>query len=202
MKCECGMVIGSNYITHSKSIYHNNYTTINKMMEEGKTISDIAKVLNITRERVRQLLPKGIKTNYSKHNQAVIRNKKAIEERPELRSLKEWAIVYDLKIDYLSVASNTYTFKIRSININGYKCIIKTRTKNGNYICIYENKESSNYDFSLYYIKDLDTWLVFPKGIVIGKTMFSLEPKISGGHSNRHDYVNYINAFYLLKEEK
>lgn len=206
-RCTCGMILKVPNERHQQGVFHQKARLILELLETDITHSQIAERLEISRERVRQIverleLPSGrdraIATSFN-------------------RAVHDWTL--DPLIQKLTLAIKPYGLLVspvptanilslghnkRLVIINGWVCRLLRATWRSDlrHVCI-RSPYPIQGDFVLYYLAAKDMWFVVPVQYLPSiSTGFSLDPKLPGGKNRRHDWLDYENAWDLLKDTK
>jgi hypothetical protein len=206
MTCECGFpVAGRNRRDHRLSVYHRHYRRIkNLLSRDSLSFADIGERVGITRERVRQIAQQlGRATGRERREQhAMDKRMSAWHERKGHREL----IAKCKELGYTVTPSRYDTrlgwrFEDRIVVINGWRAhIVYIRTKD-RYLVFRRSVVRADFHLGVspigFFIFPAKVWKTFPEG-----TSFSPIPSLIGHrgvtHSDRHDYLNYLEAWKLL----
>jgi hypothetical protein len=207
MTCECGFpVAGLNRLDHRLSVYHRQHRRIkNLLSKDSLTFAEIGEKLGITRERVRQIAQQlGMATGRERlYQHAMEKRMSAWLERkgyPEL-------IAKCKKLGYTVTPSRYATrsgwrFEDPIAVINGWRVhIVYIRTRD-RYLVFRRSVVRADFHLGIspigFFIFPAKVWKTFPEA-----TSFSPIPCPIGQpgftHSQHHDYLNYLEAWKLLR---
>jgi hypothetical protein len=210
MTCECGFpVAGSHGGQHRLSVYHRQHRRIkNLLSRDSLSFADIGERVGITRERVRQIAQQlGRATGRERREQhAMDKRMSAWHERkgyPEL-------IAKCKKLGYTVTPSRYATrsgwrFEDPIMVINGWRVhIVYIRTRD-RYLVFRRSVVRADFHLGIspigFFIFPAKVWKTFPEG-----TSFSPIPCPIGRrgptHSQRHDYLNYLEGWKLLRRRR
>jgi hypothetical protein len=205
--CECGFPAAlRNRRHHQLSVYHRQYRRIKRLLSNNSlTFADIGNKFGITRERVRQIVCQlGMESGRQRQEQRVLRQRMpAWYEREGYREL----IARGKEFGYTvaPIKADKWHLKARIVLVNGWRAhIVYMRTKRG-YLVFRRSTVPADFYVGIspigFFIFPSKIWKTFPQG-----TMFSPTPCPMGkpgvGHSHRHDYLNYLEAWKLLGTQR
>jgi biotin operon repressor len=210
MTCECGFpVAGRNRRDHRLSVYHRHHRRIkNLLSKDSLSFAEIGEKLGITRERVRQIAQQlGRATGRERQQQhAMEKRMSAWRERKGYREL----IAKCNELGYTVTPSRYPTrggwgFEDPIVVINGWRVhIVYIRTKD-RYLVFRRSVVRADFHVGIspigFFIFPSKVWKTFPEG-----TSFSPIPcpigRRGATRSQRHDYLNYLEAWKLLGRQR
>jgi hypothetical protein len=206
MVCECGLAISDRRGGHRRSVYHLQHRRIKALLSKNWiSYSEIGAGLGITRERVRQIAEKiGSPSGHQRQEQYMAeRRASAWRERKGHREViaKCEELGYTVTPSKRVTGSNWY-LEANIAVINGKRVrILFIRHAYSHYLKL--RRPATHADFYVaispigFFIFPSKVWGTFP-----AVTTFSPDPCANGRgatHSRRHDYLNYLEAWELLK---
>ena len=207
MTCECGLpVAGCNRRDHRLSVYHRHHRRIkNLLSKDSFTFAEIGERFGLTRERVRQIAQQlGMATGRERlHQHAMAKRMSAWRERKGYREL----IAKCKKLGYTVTPSryatrSGYRFEDPIMIINGWRVhIVYIRTRD-RYLVFRSSFARADFHLGVspigFFVFPAKVWKTFPEA-----TSFSPIPSPIGrrgsARSQRHDYLNYLEAWKLLR---
>jgi hypothetical protein len=205
MTCECGFPLADRNRNHRLSVYHRHHRRIkNLLSKDSLSFAEIGERVGITRERVRQIAQQlGRATGRERREQRTMEKRmSAWLERKSYREL----IAKCKKLGY-TVTPSRYTtrggwrFEDPIAVINGWRVhIVYIRTRD-RYLVFRRSVVRADFHLGVspigFFIFPSKVWKTFPEA-----TEFSPIPCPIGQrgftHSDRHDYLNYLEAWKLL----
>jgi hypothetical protein len=208
--CDCGFPLTNpSHRYHRRSVYHRHYRRIKDLLSEDfHTFSEIGERFGITRERVRQMAQQlGMASGRQRREQ------RALHERmPRWSKRKGYRelIAKGKEFGYTVTPSRVdgpkgWRFQARDVVINGWRAhIVYLRTR-GRYLAF--GRSDARADFYVgvspigFFIFPSEVWKTFPE-----RTSFAPIACPAGKrgftHSNRHDYLNYLEAWKLIRSPR
>jgi hypothetical protein len=213
--CVCGQKILQGFRDyHMRSTAHRQGRRLRALLSNPcLTLEEIGKRVGVTRERVRQIATKfGVDPNTRRPVCVLNKRTARIAKILADTGLQPWCDRYGLTLEPVLTADEK-TARRRTCFINGHLCLIKScclrparyARQNGGqgaaYVNIHPGNPEPEVAFLLFRL-DPDTWFVIPRDKAPDhQTMFSLEPTLTGTRGTRHDWPDYKNAFWLLKND-
>jgi len=209
MVCECGLPISSDRrgaYRHRRSVYHRHHRRIKDLLSKNEiSYAEIGRKLGITRERVRQIAEKeGIPSGRQRKEQCVVdRRTSAWREHKGHKEI----IAKCMELGYTVMpsrrdAGSYWYLEANIVLINGrrVRIVYTSRTRSG-YLRVRRTEAHADFYLSIspigFFIFPSKVWRTFPAG-----TAFSSDLCTSGRgfvRSHRHDYLDYLEAWKLLK---
>jgi hypothetical protein len=207
--CECGYAVADgNYHQHRFSVFHRQHRKIKALLSNTSlSFAHIGKKFGITRERVRQIARQlGSVSGRERRQQRRLAGQIAAwKERRGYREL----IAKCEKLRYTVAPSRRDTrwgwrFEHDVVLINGWRSHIVYMRNKGRYLAFTRSDAPANFHVGIspigFFIFPTNVWRTFPP-----KTAFAPIPCRSGPgftRSCRHDYLDYLEAWKLLKARK
>jgi hypothetical protein len=207
--CECGFPLSSarqGVYAHRVSLYHRHHRRIKALLSKNEiSYSEIGRKLGITRERVRQIAEKaGMLSGRQRNEQSVVdRRTSAWREHKGHREIiaKCNKLGFTVKPSRRSAGSHWY-LEANIVLINGRRVrIVYTNWTGSGYLRLRRLEAHADFYLSIspigFFIFPSKVWRTFP-----ARTAFSRDPSTSDGgavRSRRHDYLDYLEAWKLLK---
>ena len=206
MTCECGLPVADRKHRHHRlSVYHRHYRRIRDLLsKDSLSFAKIGERFGITRERVRQIAQQlGRASGRERREQHTMDKRMSTwHERKGHREL----VAKCKELGYTVTPSRVdspdgWRFQARNVVINGWRAhIVYIRTKD-RYLAFRRSVVPADFYVGIspigFFIFPAKVWRTFPEG-----TWFSPIPCPSGqpgfNHSDRHDYLNYLEAWKLL----
>ena len=206
MTCECGFPAADrNRRHHRLSVYHRQHRRIRGLLSNNSlSFADIGDRFGITRERVRQIARQlGMESGRQRQEQRVLHQRMpAWHNRKGYRELiakcKEFGYtVTPSRVD----TSWGWRFQARIVVINGRRAhIVYIRTKD-RYLVLRRSVVRADFHLGIspigFFIFPAKVWNTFPEGTSFSPIPFPIGHR-GVTHSNRHDYLNYLEAWKLL----
>jgi hypothetical protein len=205
MTCECGLP-GAGRSDHRLSVYHRQHRRIRSLLS-NKALSfvDIGDRLGITRERVRQIARQlGMESGLQRREQRALRKRMPDwQNRKGYRELIAKGKRYGYTVTPSRVDSpEGWRFQARIVVINGWRTHIVYMRNRGRYLAFGRSDVPADFYVGIspigFFIFPSKVWKTFPE-----RTSFSPIPCPIGqrgfNHSHRHDYLNYLEAWKLLR---
>jgi biotin operon repressor len=206
MTCECGFPVASpNNHKHRLSVYHRQHRRIRELLSNTwLSFAEIGDRFGITRERVRQIAQQlGKASGRQRQEQRTLHQQiSAWQEQKVYREL----IAKGKEHGYTVAPSRRDTRKGWRIEkeivlINGWRAHIVYMRTRGRYLIFKRSVVRADFQVCIspigFFIFPSKVWKTFPKG-----TSFSPNPSTGGrcglAYSQRHDYLNYLEAWKLL----
>jgi hypothetical protein len=209
MVCECGFPLssaGQGVYAHRRSPYHRHHRRIKALLSKNEiSYAEIGARLGLTRERVRQIAEKaGMPSRRQRQKQCVVdRRTSAWRERKGYREI----IAKCSELGYTVMPSRRvngtdWYLEANIFVINGRRVrIVYTSWTRPGYLRLQRVEAHADFYLSIspigFFIFPSRVWRTFP-----AKTAFSKDPSTSDGgavRSRRHDYLDYLEAWKLLK---
>ena len=206
MTCECGLpVAGRNRRDHRLSVYHRHYRRIRGLLSNTwLSFAEIGDRFGITRERVRQIAQQlGKASGRQRQEQRTLHRRiSAWQEQKVYREL----IAKGKELGYTVAPSRRDTregWRIEKeiVLINGWRVhIVYIRTKD-RYLVFRRSVVRADFHLGVspigFFIFPAKVWKTFPEGTSFSPIPFPIGHR-GVTHSNRHDYLNYLEAWKLL----
>jgi hypothetical protein len=206
MTCECGFPgADRSHRYHRRSVYHRQHRRIRGLLSnDSLSFADIGDRLGITRERVRQIARQlGMTSGRQRREQRALHQRiPAWHERRGYRELIAKGKEFGYAVTPSRVDSpEGWRFEARMVVINGWRAhIVYVRTR-GRYLAFGRSEVGADFYVGIspigFFIFPSKVWKTFPE-----RTMFSPIAcpigKRGFAHSNRHDYLKYLEAWKLL----
>jgi hypothetical protein len=209
MVCECGFPLssaGQGLYAHRRSPYHRHHRRIKALLSKNEiSYAEIGARLGLTRERVRQIAEKaGMPPGRQRQKQCVVdRRTSAWREHKGHREViaKCEELGYTV-MPSRRVNSTDWYLEANIVVINGWRVrIVYTNWTRSGYLRVKRFEAHADFYLSIspvgFFIFPSKVWRTFP-----ASTAFSSDPSTSDGgvvRSSRHDYLDYLEAWKLLK---
>ena len=205
--CECGFPVAHpNRRHHRLSVYHRHCQRIRDLLsKDSLTFAQIGEMFGITRERVRQIARQlGMESGRQRLEQRVLRQRMpAWQERKGYLELIAKGEEFGYAVAPSRVDSpDGWRFQARNVVINGWRAHIVYMRIKGRYLAFGRSDVRADFYVGIspigFFIFPSKVWKTFPE-----RTVFSPTPCPIGQrgftHSGRHDYLNYLEAWKLLR---
>jgi biotin operon repressor len=202
-------IAGRNRRDHRLSVYHRHYRKIRGLLSNTwLSFAEIGDRFGITRERVRQIAQQlGKASGRQRQEQRTLHQRiSAWQEQEVYREL----IAKGKELGYTVAPSRRDTregWRIEKeiVLINGWRAHIVYMRTRGRYLIFKRSVVRADFQVCIspigFFIFPSKVWKTFPKG-----TSFSPNPSTSGRrgftYSHRHDYLNYLEAWKLLRRRR
>lgn len=218
VECDCGMSVALHRLSdHKQGARHRRGALIRRMLDKSEaTLSDIARDLNLSRERIRQIaqvmgLETGRQRQHRRHKERAEMAVKALFDDLPVASMEGYTVVPILN------AGNALTkhVRVRQVLINGRRCAIRTassppsiaRGLGENWVRINRpNGRAETAEFVLFRLPDhlpaAKGWLVVPMADMPAyPANVNLTPEAKGSvmGSYQSRLRGYLNAWELLR---
>jgi hypothetical protein len=192
---------------HLIGVFHQKAQLVLELLETDITHTQIAGLLGITRERVRQI-SKRLELPSGRDRAITTSLNRAVHDwtlDPLIQKLSAAIKPFGLVVSPVPTANTlSLRHKKRLVIINGWVCQLLRAAWRSNlrHVCI-RSPYPIQGDFALYYLTAKDMWFVVPvQYLPSNSTEFSLDPQLPGGNNRRHDWLDYENAWDSLKQPK
>jgi hypothetical protein len=213
MMCEsCGILINEGRIDqHINSIYHKNSSLIRDMLDQDKTFTEIGERVGVSRERIRQLTLKY--ASQTGNERLATRYLNMFKRKSIDKLLGRFTKQLDARqIPYEYFRGIKEKFFSRSLFVNGKNIRLSKASFRNIQGREYLSISTCLVPFDFRAIETPDKrWFIFPCGVApVYQTSFvygrdnmgnTFCEKVTGPHSTRHDYIDYLDAFPLLVEK-
>jgi hypothetical protein len=208
MVCACGLPMSSDRrgaYKHRRSTYHRHHQRIKDLLSKNEIpYAEIGARLGITRERVRQIAKKiGMPSGQQRKEQCILDRRTAIwrEHKGHGKVIAKCEeLGYTVTPSRRDAGSHWY-FEANIVVINGRRVrIVYSNKMRSRYLRLKRSEAHADFYLAIspigFFIFPSKVWRTFP-----ATTAFSPYPSTShvGLRSNRHDYLDYLEAWKLLK---
>lgn len=201
------MILKVPNVRHLLGVFHQNAQLVLELLQTDINHSQIAQRLAISRERVRQIVERLDLPSGRDRAIATSLNRKVQDWTLDslIQNLADAIKPYGLVVSPISTA-NAFRCrpKKRLVAINGWVCqLLRAGWRSDLRHAYIRSPHPIQGDFVLYYLTAKDRWFVVPvQYLPRVSTGFSLNPRLPGGNNRRHDWLDYENAWDLLKDPK
>jgi hypothetical protein len=213
VQCECGQTVNKGWLLshHRAGVYHRHYKLIQSMLkDDSHSFTEIGNRVGVSREYIRQIAEK-LGAAKGRERQALHTTNriwKKWAEREDVRFLR----AKGLEVRPVMSSCKYHRPLQKFLRVNGH--LVKfgqskhhRRARDRKYIVIPNRYGTVKVDF--YLLKNADIWMVIPRAKypMLG-TSFSVNPDprygtyTRLGRPARHDYLDYVEAWHLLKVRK
>jgi len=207
MKCECGFTVaGPNRRQHRRSIYHRQHRRIKNLLSDNSlSFAEIGNRVGMERERVRQVARQlGMASGRQRQEQRKLhQHMSAWHERKGYREL----IAKGKELGYAVTPSRLDTpggwrFEDRIVVLNGWRARIVYVSTKGRYLAFKRSAVRADFYVGIspigFFIFPAKVWKTFPTATAFSPVPCPISQR-GFTSSNRHDYLNYLEAWKLLK---